>query len=149
MERISTILSFTKLLLNTTKFKLKSDNDLPTTILKQEDLLNRTLRSLKDYLGVDSFNSLYVSCLGYGQFQPQHSEILGANNFSVATNQFTVLNSADFVKEITLFNFNHPFILGKFDIESFFTNMHLHDITNLIVNNTNNFTMALFSFGLD
>ncbi|XP_069976538.1 uncharacterized protein, partial [Penaeus vannamei] len=65
----------------------------------------------------------------------------------LTTNHFTIDNSTAFAKEITSLNYQKPVTMASFDVKSLFTNVPLHETTELIVNNLN--ISHLDKFGLD
>ena len=151
------------------KFR-RINGDLPSTLLKHEDRLNRTLRPLKDRIGDDNYNFMHASGSkpGYlyglpkvhkpnsplrpiisatGTFNHNTAKFLVPIISPLTSNEFVVSNSADFVQEITSLSFDFPVTLASFDIESLFTNVPLSETTKLIIENTSDATLS--SFGLD
>ena len=58
-------------------------------------------------------------------------------------NNYTVDNSAEFVKEISSLKFDAPVTLASFDVEFLFTNIPLQETTKLILDNSNESTISL------
>ena len=154
LDRNTYISKVTTLLNDPTKFRL-SDFDPSNLIVKLEDKLNRTLRSLKDQLGITLYNNLFASGSSistlYGSPKIHKRDcpvrpILAAyssHNYNLAkfinsiinpfaSNQYTVKNSYDFTKLIN--SFQHSGVMVSFDIESLFTNVPLKETIDIILN---------------
>ena len=132
--------------------------DIASHILKLEDKLNRTLRAIKSRLGETIYTSLYASGSRPGTMyglpkihkvgNPLRPIISSTGTFSYSLakflvpvikpltfNNYTIENSSSFVKEICNLVFDHDTIMASFDIVSLFTNIPLHETTDIICNN--------------
>ena len=139
---------------DTTKFKLLK-TVISTHILKLEDKLNRLLRTVKHLIGESAYNTIYTSGSKPGflyglpkihklgnPLRPIVSSI-GTFNYNLAKylvpiislltrNQYTIDNSATFVKELIGSSLPQNFIMASFDVESLFTNVPLKETTDII-----------------
>ncbi|XP_069970997.1 uncharacterized protein [Penaeus vannamei] len=152
-----------------TKFK-RISTEISTHLLYLEDKLNRLLRTIKSSISLNTYNSLLSSGsrpgVLYGLPKVHKPNIplrpiissIGTFNYNAAkflvpvispltTNHYTIDNSTAFAKEITSLNYQNPVTMASFDVESLFTNVPLHETTELIVNNLN--ISHLDKFGLD
>ena len=146
------------------------DTDTSTHLLKLEDKLNRVLRTIKSSIDDTTYHKLLASGSrpGFLYGLPKIHKLgnplrpiisaIGCFNYHLAkflvpvlapltTNQFTIENSSSFNNDINSLNYHRPVTMCSFDIESLFTNVPLHETTDLIVNNTS--TAQLESFGLN
>jgi len=151
-----------------TKFK-RITTEVSTHLLYLEDKLKRLLRIIKTSVNESTYNFLMTSGsrpgLLYGLPKVHKPNIplrpiissIGTFNYNTAkflvpiispltTNQYTIENSTTFVSEITSLTFQQPITMASFDVESLFTNVPLHETTDLIVNNVN--STHLNEFGL-
>ncbi|XP_037787640.1 uncharacterized protein LOC119583240 [Penaeus monodon] len=140
-----------------TKFK-RITTEVSTHLLYLEDKLKRLLRIIKTSGNESTYNFLMTSGsrpgLLYGLPKVHKPNIplrpiissIGTFNYNTAkflvpiispltTNQYTIENSTTFVSEITSLTFQQPITMASFDVESLFTNVPLHETTDLIVNN--------------
>jgi len=152
-----------------TKFK-RISTEISTHLLYLEGKLNRLLRTIKSSISLNTYNSLLSSGsrpgVLYGLPKVHKPNIplrpiissIGTFNYNAAkflvpvispltTNHYTIDNSTAFAKEITSLNYQKPVTMASFDVESLFTNVPLHETTELIVNNLN--ISHLDKFGLD
>lgn len=53
------------------------------------------------------------------------------------TNQYTIGNSSKFVNEITSLKLQQSITMASFDVESWLSNVFLHETTNIIIDNVN------------
>jgi len=151
------------------KFK-RISTEISTHLLYLEGKLNRLLRTIKSSISLNTYNSLLSSGsrpgVLYGLPKVHKPNIplrpiissIGTFNYNAAkflvpvispltTNHYTIDNSTAFAKEITSLNYQKPVTMASFDVESLFTNVPLHETTELIVNNLN--ISHLDKFGLD
>ena len=135
------------------KFKKINENWFKV-ILRQEDKLNRLLRSIKDKLPDTSFNFLFASgslpgvLYGLPKIHKLNCPIrpilsaIGTFNYNCAKflvpllnpltqNEYTVKNSIEFAKEINMFKFSDPLFLASFDVKSLFTNIPLEETIDI------------------
>ncbi|XP_069981868.1 uncharacterized protein [Penaeus vannamei] len=152
-----------------TKFK-RISTEISTHLLYLEDKLNRLLRTIKSSISLNTYNSLLSSGsrpgVLYGLPKVHKPNIplrpiissIGTFNYNAAkflvpvispltTNHYTIDNSTAFAKEITSLNYQNPVTMASFDVESLFTNVPLHETTELIVSNLD--ISHLDKFGLD
>ena len=66
---------------------------------------------------------------------------------SLIKNEFSILNSCTFVKELCSVNFGYDVVMASFDITSLFTNIPLDETINLIIDNISDEQISLY--GLD
>ncbi|XP_037791227.1 uncharacterized protein LOC119586540 [Penaeus monodon] len=151
-----------------TKFK-RITIEVSTHLLYLEDKLKRLLRTIKSSINENTYNFLSTSGsrpgLLYGLPKVHKPNIplrpiissIGTFNYNTAkflvpiispltANQYTIENSTSFANEITTLNFKQPTTMASFDIESLFTNVPLHETTDIIVNNVD--TSQLTKIGL-
>ncbi|XP_037772658.1 uncharacterized protein LOC119568271 [Penaeus monodon] len=151
-----------------TKFK-RITIEVSTHLLYLEDKLKRLLRTIKSSINENTYNFLSTSGsrpgLLYGLPKVHKPNIplrpiissIGTFNYNIAkflvpiispltANQYTIENSTSFANEITTLNFKQPTTMASFDIESLFTNVPLHETTDIIVNNVD--TSQLTKIGL-
>ena len=127
-----------------------------SVIFRSEDKINRTLKQFKDQgiINDDTYNSLYSSGSSFGilyGLPKVHKDnvplrpILAAYNcpsFPLAkflvpllnclcTNQYTLLNSSEFVPQILSQNSNH--FMVSYDVSSLFTNVPLYETIDIIL----------------
>ena len=163
IEKINYILS------DSSKF-MKIKADIATHILKLEDKLNRVLRSLKQKIGDLTYNKLFASGSKpgylYGLPKIHKADVplrpiissIGTFNYNLSKflvpilqplmkNNFSVVNSLSFVKELCSFDFGPNVTLASFDVTSLFTNIPLRETSDLILENTDD--EYLSSFGLN
>ena len=137
------------------KFKKINDNWFKV-ILRQEDKLNRLLRSIKDKLPDTSFDFLFASgslpgiLYGLPKIHKANCPIrpilsaIGTFNYNCAKflvpilnpltqNEYTVKNSIDFAKELNAFKFAEPVFLASFDVASLFTNIPLNETIDICI----------------
>ena len=157
------------ILLDTTKFKLLNV-DIATHIVKLEDKLNRILRGIKDSIGDFTYSDLYASGSkpGYmyglpkvhkpgnplrpiistiGTFTYKLSKFLVPILTPLTKNQFTIMNSVSFVRDLCAQHFNNNIVMASFDVVSLFTNIPLAETTNIILDNLNDNHLA--NYGLE
>ena len=155
MDKTDYVGKMGRILSDKTKFK-EIKGDMFDIIVKLEDKLNRMLRSIKDKIGSITFNNLYASGsvpgIMYGlpkvhkvgiPLRPIVSSIKTAGyNLArflqplvtpLTTNQFTVLNSSNFVKEVLTLELPREYILTSYDVESLFTNVPLDETLDIIL----------------
>ena len=158
-----------EILSDTTKFKLLNV-DLATHLLKLEDKLNRILRTIKTKIGDFVYSELYASGSrpGYmyglpkvhkpgNPLRPIISSI-GTFNYNLAKflvgilkpltkNEYTIINSASFIRDFFSHQFDNNVVMASFDVVSLFTNIPLKETTDIILNNVDN--DHLKTFGLE
>ena len=140
---------------DSTKFKPLQEN-LATYLLKLEDKLNRILRSIKDVMGTTVYSDCYASgsrpgrlyglpkihkanvpmrpiISSIGTFSYNVAKFLVPIVFPLTTNEYTLDNSAKFVKEICSLNLPHQTVMASFDVESLFTNIPLNETIDIIL----------------
>ena len=133
-----------EILADTSKFRILK-TEIASHILKLEDKLNRILRGLKGTIGEFVYSELYSSGSRPGYIyglpkihkpniplRPIISSI-GTFNYNLAkflvrilkpltSNEFNILNSASFIRDLCLRPSNHV-VMASFDVVSLFTNI--------------------------
>ena len=127
-------------------------------ITRLEDRLARLLRTFlkKEIISKDTFSKLFSSGASLGVLYglPKIHKVgnpirpvlntIGTFNYNLAkffvpllepltTNEYTLKNSLEFIKEINEINFNNK-IMASFDIQSLFTNIPLNETIKIITN---------------
>ena len=157
LDKLDYIKKIEQILLDNSKFKSISE-DVFKFITRLEDRLARLLRKLLKFkvINKETFNFLFSSGSSPGilyglpkthkpgtPLRPVLSTI-GTFNYNLAkyfvpiiepltTNQYTLKNSFEFVKDIKCINFENK-VMASFDVESLFTNIPLNETINIITN---------------